>query len=292
MDPLTGSCRRIAARKRPGEAVGCTVVCEAGPDTITASGAAGLDSYSSALEHREPHPRVPNLGQQPDLSAIPSARAMNIPNRPERGAESTESARDLEDRSAGTDPICGPHTLPTASMPARAAASLPADPDEATSTPRTSRAQPPQPPTASEFRERGLGGRGRVRGHSEILASYTTVTPTGTQPAPSASRRTRVLTLRPDLVDRIRRSGMIPADLILIAAYRYAGHLQDMARSTIPGRVRFTVRLNDTEHQHLKEIAEKRGWPVSPTVAALLDLYLTEFETAQNKKPKRARAKP
>ena len=93
-----------------------------------------------------------------------------------------------------------------------------------------------------------------------------------------------------DIIERVNDSRINRADLILLAADRYADHLQQTPRYNIPGRGRFCVRLNDAEHSRLLRIAKRRGWPLSPTVAALLDIYLTEIETARNKKSKRARA--
>ena len=90
------------------------------------------------------------------------------------------------------------------------------------------------------------------------------------------------MTLHPDLITRINKRGMKPAELILLAAERYGDELKHRARHIPEGHVRFTVRLNDNEHQILTTIAQRRGWPLSPTVAVLVDLYLTEIEAALN----------
>ena len=81
-------------------------------------------------------------------------------------------------------------------------------------------------------------------------------------------------------------------DLILMAAERYGDQIQHTPRHNLPGRTTIFVRLTDAEHSRLQRIAKRRHWSVSSTVSALLEPYLTEIETAQNKNPKRARAVP
>ena len=138
----------------------------------------------------------------------------------------------------------------------------------------------PTPDTpAAKHRDRGLGGRGRVVGANEILAGDT-VTPAATYAVPTGGlkRSGRVMSIPPDIVDRVTRSGMYRADLLLIAANRYGDQLQHIVRLNIKGRVRFVVSLNDDEHARLLRIAKRRGWSLSATAAALLDLYFIEHE--------------
>ena len=86
------------------------------------------------------------------------------------------------------------------------------------------------------------------------------------------------MSIPPDIFDRVTKSNMNRADLLLIAADRYSDQLQHIARRNIKGRARFVVSLNDGEHARVLRIAKRRGWPLSPTAAALLDLYFTENE--------------
>lgn len=193
---------------------------------------------------------------------------MNLPANIEHTKESTPPASDVDGR--GPDTGRGHHSARTASTTAR----TPEPPD----APRPATLADPSA-GAADYSRRGLGGRGRIVGHREIVARGPT-SPTGPEPAPSTYRKSRSMTLHPDLITRIKESGMKPAELILRAANRYGDELKHTARYLPDGHVRFTVRLNDKEHQHLTTIAQRRGWPVSSTVAVLLDLYLTEIETA------------
>ena len=205
---------------------------------------------------------------------------MNVPDNIEHNEESTPLTSDVDGH--GPDAGRGHHSAGTASTTVRT--------PEPSDAPRSAAPADPSP-GAADYNQRGLGGRGRIVGHREIVARATT-TPTGPEPAPSTHRKSRSMTLPPDLIDRITESGMKPAELILRAAKRYGDELQHTARYIPEGHVRFTVRLNDQEHDELTTIAQRRGWPVSSTVAVLLELYLTEIEAALNKRPKWARAKP
>ena len=204
---------------------------------------------------------------------------MNLPTNTEHTKESTPPTSDVDGRGPHTG---RDHTAGSASTTVR----TPEPPD----APRPATPADPSP-GAADYNQRGLGGRGRIVGHSEIVARGPT-TPTGPEPAPSTHRKSRSMTLHPDLITRIKKREMKPAELILLAAERYGDELKHRARHIPEGHVRFTVRLNDAEHQHLTTIAQRRGWPLSSTVAVLLDLYLTEIETALNKTPTRARAEP
>ena len=155
---------------------------------------------------------------------------------------------------------------------------------------------PPPPPPADtlatpQHRERGRGGRGRVVGHSEILSGQHTAPTTAPNPR-NTKRKKRAFCLHPDLVTCIKASGMKRADLIVMAAERYADEIAHTPRNDLPGRQVIVVGLTDTEHRRLQRIAQRRAWSVSSSVSALLEFYLTEIEAAQNKRPKRARAKP
>lgn len=205
---------------------------------------------------------------------------MNLPANIERTKESTPPTSDVDGR--GPDTGRGHHSAGTASTTVR----TPEPPDAPRPATPTDPAAPS--PAAADYNQRGLGG---IVGHSEIVARGTT-TPTGPEPAPSTHRKSRSMTLPPELITRIKESGMKPAELILLAAERYGDELQHTFRYTPAGQVRFTVRLNDHEHDALTAIANRRGWPLSSTVAVLLDFYLTEIDTALNKKPTWARAKP
>ena len=100
----------------------------------------------------------------------------------------------------------------------------------------------------------------------------------------------RVMTIPKDTLARAKKSGVYKVDLILIAANRYGHQIQDVPRRQVAGRGRFVVCLSDDEHPRLRRIAKRRGWPLSPTAAALLNLYLTDLENLKNKKPNRPRA--
>ena len=149
---------------------------------------------------------------------------------------------------------------------------------------------------STKQRSRGLGRRGNIVGHSDIVAGkpYTrTPTNTADTTATSPKRRPRSLTIPPDTAARVEASQMHRADLLLIAADRYADQLQQTPRRKTAGRVRFCVSLNDEEHARLLRIAKRRGWGLSATASALLKLYLAELEeneAARNKTSKRARA--
>ena len=100
----------------------------------------------------------------------------------------------------------------------------------------------------------------------------------------------RVMTIPKDTLARAKKSGVYKVDLILIAANRYGHQIQDTPRRQVAGRGRFVVGLSDDEHARLQRIAKRRGWPLSPTAAALLELYLNELDEKRNKKPIRPRA--
>lgn len=170
-------------------------------------------------------------------------------------------------------------------MAAKEPATTRGDPDTATSTPTTA-AHPPEAPTDDE---RGLG---HFRSHRQLLAEGTPEPRSTTEPPTDTKRKIRTMSIPHDIIERVNQTHSRRADIILLAADRYADHIQHIPRHNTTGRGRFCVRLNDTEHGRLLRIAKRRGWPLSPTVAALLDFYLTELETAQNKKPSRARARP
>ena len=134
---------------------------------------------------------------------------------------------------------------------------------------------------AAKGRTRGVGGRTGGVGANEILARAddTTETPS---PAPAdpagGGHKIRVMSFPPDVVDRVNKSSLNRADLLLIAADRFGDQLQHIPRRKTKGRARFVVSLNDEEHARLQRIAKRRGWHLSPTAATLLDLYLTEIE--------------
>ena len=192
---------------------------------------------------------------------------MNLPANTEHTKESTPPTSDVDGR--GPDTGRGHHSARTASTTVR----TPEPPD----APRPAAPADPSP-GAADYSQRGLGGRGRIVGHSEIVARGPTTSLTGPEPVPSTYRKSRSMTLHPDLITRIKESDMKPAELILRAAKRYGDELKHRARYIPEGHVRFTVRLNDQEHDDLTTIAQRRGWPVSSTVAVLVDLYLTEIE--------------
>ena len=134
----------------------------------------------------------------------------------------------------------------------------------------------PAPDTpAAEHR----GFAGRVRGANEVLArGFAIPAATHAAPAGGLKRTGRVMSIPPDIVDRVTKSNLNRTDLLLVAAYRYGDQLQHIPRRNIRGRVRFVVSLNDKEHARLLRIAERCGWRLSPTVAALLYLYFTDNE--------------
>ena len=158
-------------------------------------------------------------------------------------------------------------------MPADTASPPPAEPDPGA----------PDTAPATQHAERTLGGRGRVIGASEILRRAP-ATATGTNPAPKqrSKRRPRGMSLPPDIAKRAKTSGLNRRDLILIAAKRHGDDLARIPRYNVAGRVNFQVRLDDDEHERLRRIARRRGWPLSPTVAALIDLYLTKIEDSRD----------
>ena len=182
----------------------------------------------------------------------------------------------------------------------------PPDAAEAPKTPPTARQTPNEPPSppnpATEAtqparrggtpptpaaNDRGLN-RGGIVGANAILASGRAPTPT---PTPTNSkRRARTLTIPHDTFARIEKSHMNRADLLLTAASRHGHQLQNTLRRQTPGRVRFCVSLNDEEHSRLQRIAQRRGWPLSPTAVVLIELYLDELDQKRLKKPKRPRA--
>ena len=144
------------------------------------------------------------------------------------------------------------------------------------------------PETESALVERGLGDRGRVVGSNKILSSTPEAFNAKTRT--TSRRRTRVLTIPPATFARLEKSGINRADLVLIAARRHAHQLQDIPRRRIRGRARLCVSLDDEEYSRLVRVAKRRGWRVSPTAAALIELYLNELDEKRNKKPKRPRA--
>ena len=148
---------------------------------------------------------------------------------------------------------------------------------------------PPAPvdPTPDTPAAEHRGFAGRVVGANEILARGAAphaATHAATHAAPHAAptgdlkRTGRVMSVPPDIVDRVAKSNLNRTDLLLIAVYRYGDQLQHIPRRKTRGRVRFVVSLNDEEHARLLRIAKRRGWPLSPTAAALLHLYFTDNE--------------
>lgn len=170
-------------------------------------------------------------------------------------------------------------------MAAKEPATTRGDPNTTTST-TTPAAHPPEAPTDDE---RGLG---HFRSHRQLLAEGTPEPRSTTEPPSDTKRKRRALSLPPDLVARMDASGHYRADLVRRASERYAEHVLHTPRHRTPGRIVIVIRLTDKEHNRLLRIAKKCGWSLSATVTLLLDFYLTELETAQNKKPSRARAKP
>ena len=176
-------------------------------------------------------------------------------------------------------------------MPAQAPAPDPSDPTAPPAEPEPPPPDPADPPEPKRD-ERGLGGRGRFRGASEILAGEPGTTPTQSRAPDDTKRKGRAFSLHPDIVKRMQDTALKRADLILMAAERYGDQVQHIPRHNLPGRTTIVVRLTDAEHSRLQRIAKRRHWSLSSTVSALLELYLTEIETARNKTSKRARAKP
>ena len=130
-------------------------------------------------------------------------------------------------------------------------------------------------PATPAAEPRGLAGR--VRGSNEILGrGFATPAATHAAATGDLKRTGRAMSIPPDIVDRVTKSNLNRTDLLLIAAHRYGDQLQHIPRRNIEGRVRFVVSLNDKEHARLLRIAERRGWPLSPTAATLLDLYFTD----------------
>ena len=194
------------------------------------------------------------------------------------GAEAPADASDAAE--APTDSKTPPTDRPSPNEP----------PDSRTPAtgPSSRRATPPEPPpTPAAENSRGLNRDGIV-GSNATLAATPDAAPA---PTPTKSqRRTRSLTVPPDTVARIEKSGLNRTDLMRVAIMRYAHVMPETARRKIPGRVRLCISLNDEEYSRLVRIANRQAWPISPTAAALLELHLDEIEESTNKKPKRPRA--
>jgi len=172
--------------------------------------------------------------------------------------------------------------MTSSSMPTQRPAP-PSSGDQPTPAPTT----PPAPrDPAEEHLTRGLRG---VTTYGDIVAGSTT-TPTQSRAPDDTKRKRRAFSLHPDIATRMRATALKRADLIVMAAERYGDQIQHTPRHDLPGRTVIVVRLTDAEHSRLQRIAKRRHWSVSSTVSALLDFYLAEIETAQNKNPKRARA--
>ena len=75
-----------------------------------------------------------------------------------------------------------------------------------------------------------------------------------------------------------------------VAIMRYAHIMPETLRRNVRGRVRLCISLNDDEYERLVRIAQRQAWPISPTAAALLELYLNELDKKRNKKSNRPRA--
>ena len=162
----------------------------------------------------------------------------------------------------------------------------PSSGDQPTPAPTTA---PAPRDRAEEHLNRGLRG---VTTYGDIVAGEPDTAPTSPDDTPrNTKRKTRSMSVPRDIIERVKDSRINRTDLILLAADHYGDQIQHTPRYNTPGRDLFRVRLNDAEHSRLLRIADRRGWPLSPTVVVLLDLYLTEIETAQKKKSKRARAK-
>ena len=205
-----------------------------------------------------------------------------------RASVASEVASDAPDTPK--DASDAPET-PTEATNASIDPQTPAAPD--TPTPASETAPQPRrrgtpPETEPALVERGLGNRGRVVGSNKILSSTPEAFNAKTRT--TSRRRTRVLTIPPATFARLEKSGINRADLVLIAASRHAHQLQDTPRRRIRGRARLCVSLDDEEYSRLVRVAKRRGWRVSPTAAALIDLYLNELDQKPNKKPKRPRA--
>ena len=221
--------------------------------------------------------------QPPEPTPADSAGAPpDAPAATQTPAEPPKTAPDPtpgpEPPKTAPDPTPGPEPPKTAPGPTRG----PEPP---------ARRRTPEPDTTTAVRrDGGLRGRGRVVGASEILAPSA---PPPEEPAdtPTDSRRKmRVMTIPKDTLTRVRKSGVYKVDLILIAASRYGHHIQETPRRQVSGRGRFVVCLSDEEHARLRRIAKRRGWPLSPTVDTLLNLYLSDIENLKNKKANRTRA--
>ena len=192
------------------------------------------------------------------------------------GAEAPADASDAAE--APTDSKTPPTDGPSPNEP----------PDSRThaTVPPSRRATPPEPPpTPAAKNDRGLN-RGRIVGSNATLTAAPDAAPT----PPKSPRRTRALTVPPDTVARIEKSGLNRTDLMRVAIMRYAHVMPETARRKIQGRVRLCISLNDDEYSRLVRIAKRQAWPISPTAAALLELHLNEIEESTNKKPKRPRA--
>ena len=205
-----------------------------------------------------------------------------------RTSEASEVASDAPDTPK--DASDAPET-PTEATNAPIDPQTPDAPDTPTPASETEpqprrRGTPPE--TEPALGERGLGDRGRVVGSNKILSSTPEAFNAKTRT--TSRRRTRVLTIPPATFARLEKSGINRADLVLIAARRHAHQLQDIPRRRIRGRARLCVSLDDEEYSRLVRVAKRRGWRVSPTVAALIDLYLDELDEKRNKKPIRPRA--
>ena len=208
-----------------------------------------------------------------------------------RASEASEVASDAPDTPKdASDAPETPTEATNASIDPQTPAA-PAAPD--TPTPASETAPQPRrrgtpPETEPALGERGLGDRGRVVGSNKILSSTPEAFNAKTRT--TSRRRTRVLTIPPATFARLEKSGINRADLLLIAASRHAHQLQDTPRRRIRGRARLCVSLDDEEYSRLVRVAKRRGWRVSPTAAALIELYLDELDEKRNKKPKRPRA--
>ena len=194
------------------------------------------------------------------------------------GAEAPADASDAAE--APTDSKTPPTDGPSPNEP----------PDSRTpaTVPPSRRATPPEPPpTPAAKNDRGLNRDGIIGSNATLTAAPDAA------PAPTpakSQRRTRALTVPPDTVARIEKSGLNRTDLMRVAIMRYAHVMPETARRKIQGRVRLCISLNDDEYARLVRIAKRQAWPISPTAAALIELYLNELDEKPNKKPNRPRA--